>query len=139
VRSNSHYQEEYQIPIKLYLQDSLDELVSEVYSNGVLLINQNVKVKCEVDHTDIVSAYSQKSNNKYLCVLRPKNSNSPLPSTLTLTITVSADSYNSYQVTKRFEIPVMSHFKVINPASKHVTLYKDSRSVTFEVNSNNDF
>lgn len=137
VKTNSHYKEEYSIPLKLYLTDSIEELTPDVYIDGDLLIQQNVKVECEVDYSDFVSAYPHRINNRFFCLLRPKSNAAP-PSVLTLSITVSTDAYNSYKITRRFEIPVMSQFKVLNP-STHQTLYSDQRSIIFEVSSNSDF
>jgi len=75
--------------LKLFLQDSIDELITEIYSDGKLLIEQNIKVSCSIDKP-VVTVHSQKTNGKFECILKPKTTTEALPSTLILTVKVSS-------------------------------------------------
>jgi hypothetical protein len=98
VQSNSHYQDEYLIPVTLSLAESLEEITPEVFSQGKSLIKHNVKVKCEVDEKDFAIAFSKQQNNRFFCVLKPLRAPSTLqsPGAIELTVSTSADLASSY-------------------------------------------
>jgi len=74
----------------------MDELISEVFSEGKLLIDQNLKVNCDIDEKEFARAYSQKVNGRYQCVLKPLDTKSANPNSLHLTVTVSSNAAASY-------------------------------------------
>ncbi len=72
VQSNKHFSDEHLIGLRMFLQDSLDEITPEVFSAGKQLISQNVRVTCSTPDTEVAIVEAKRMGNKYYCSLKPR-------------------------------------------------------------------
>lgn len=138
------------IKVKMFLQDSAEELTPSVQFDGITLIENNVGLLCETDLPNLINAQPEINELEgFFCVISLK-STQPKAYPRTAQVTVSAYGFNPkdpknvknalyMEKLLTFDITLLSKIRVESYFRDGVKLYNDQRTTSMRIYSSVPF